>query len=237
MVSNSRFQRRKAHRTSSFSRRIRQNLQRPCYLIVCEGSATEPYYFSGLKNHERLPTAHLKICGEECGSDPMSVVTYALQIYEEEKEDRFDAIFCVIDRDGHANFKAAVARIEDLKATGTPIEVFVSWPCFEYWVLLHHCYTRATYCSPRQGLSACDAVESEIRRKHDRSYAKADRSLYTRLKPRQTDALRNAARAKADADLTGEPNPSTDVHSLVSRLLALVDPIRAGADDLAVQLK
>src|SRR6202000_1316539 len=130
--------------------------------------------FSGLKNHERLPTAHLRICGEECGSAPMSVISYALQIYEEEKEDRFDGVFCVIDRDGHANFKLAVARVEDLKATGTPIEVFVSWPCFEYWVLLHHCYTRGAYCSPRQGVSACDAVGLEIRRKYDKRYRKAD---------------------------------------------------------------
>jgi hypothetical protein len=162
----------------------------------------------------------------------MSVITYALQIYEEEKEDRFDGVFCVIDRDEHANFKLAVTRVEDLKATGTPIEVFVSWPCFEYWVLLHHCYTRGAYCSPRQGVSACDAVGLEIRLKHDKHYTKADRGLYARLKPHQADALRNAARAKLDAELTGEPNPSTDVHSLVSRLLALANPKRAEATPL-----
>ncbi len=67
MGSDNLFHKRKAQRAASFVRQKREKPQKPRYLIVCEGEATEPNYFNGLRNIERLPTAHVKICGEECG--------------------------------------------------------------------------------------------------------------------------------------------------------------------------
>ncbi|WP_144162312.1 RloB family protein [Paraburkholderia sp. BCC1885] len=223
MGSDNLFHKRKAQRASSFVRQKREKPQKPRYLIVCEGSATEPNYFNGLRNIERLPTAHVKVCGEECGSDPLSVVQYALQLYEDEEFDRFDKVFCVIDRDGHTTFKPAVALVKDVHEKGTPIELVVSWPCFEYWVLLHHQYRRSPYY-PTRGRSSCDAVGSEIRRNHDRNYSKGADDLYAMLRSKQEGALENAATALADAEATGEKNPSTQVHLLVEALLALKLP-------------
>jgi hypothetical protein len=223
MGSDNLFHKRKAQKTSALARQKRQKALLPRYLIVCEGEATEPNYFNGLRNFERLPTAHVKVCGEECGSDPLSVVNYAAALYQEEQSDLFDRVFCVIDRDGHANFHEAVARVAELVAKSTPIELVVSWPCFEYWVLLHHQYTRSPYY-PARGRSGCDAVGAEIRRKHDRGYQKAQRNIYEMLQPRQEEALKNADAAFADAKATGEPNPSTEIHTLVRTLLALKQP-------------
>ncbi|WP_080409259.1 RloB family protein [Burkholderia ubonensis] len=118
MGSDNLFHKRKAQRVASLARPKREKPQKPKYLIVCEGSVTEPNYFNGLRNLERLPTAHVVIFGEECDSDPLSVVEYAVQQYEAEKLDRFDEVFCVIDRDGHSNFNPAVSRVDDLKMSG-----------------------------------------------------------------------------------------------------------------------
>jgi len=104
-----------------------------------------------------------------------------------------------------------------------PIELVVSWPCFEYWILLHYQYSRSPYY-PTRGRSSCDAVGSEIRRKHDRTYNKVQDDIYAVLQPRQAKALEHAANASADAEATGEKNPCTDVHELVTTLLALKLP-------------
>ncbi|WP_080409219.1 RloB domain-containing protein [Burkholderia ubonensis] len=101
-----------------------------------------------------------------------------------------------------------------------PIELIVSWPCFEYWVLLHHRYSRTPYWPTRRS-SGCDAVISDIRRNHDRKYEKAQPDIYAALKPMQATALQNAALAEADAKATGGVNPCTQVHTLVEKLLAL----------------
>lgn len=145
---------------------------------------------------------------------------YALQLYRDEQFDHFDKVFCVIDRDGHKTFNAASALVKSSHEKGTPIELVVSWPCFEYWVLLHHQYTRSPYY-PTGGRSSCDAVGSEIRRNHDRKYSKGADDLYAMLRSKQERALENAATALADAKATGEQNPSTQVHLLVATLLAL----------------
>lgn len=223
MGSDDLFHKRKAQRVSSLARQKREKPQKPRYLIVCEGQVTEPNYFIGMRNVERLPTTHVKVCGEECGSDPLSVAEYAYSVYDEEKLDRFDRVFCVIDRDGHATFKAAETRVKALREQGVPIELVVSWPCFEYWILLHYQYRRSPYY-PTRGRSSCDAVGSEIRRKHDRTYNKVQDDIYAVLRPRQAKALEHAAKAFADAEATGEKNPCTQVHELVAALLALKLP-------------
>lgn len=220
MGSDNLFHKRKAQRVASLIREKREKPQKSKYLIVCEGSVTEPNYFKGLRNLERLPTAHVAIFGEECNSDPLSVVEYAYQQYEAERFDRFDEVFCVIDRDGHSNFKPAVSRVDGLRKSGVPIGLIVSWPCFEYWVLLHHRYSRNPY-HPTRRASGCDAVISDIRHNHDRRYEKALVDIYAALKPMQATALKHAALAQADAEATGEENPSTQVHWLVEKLLAL----------------
>ena len=50
--------------------------------------------------------------------DPLSVAETAYSVYEEEKLDRFDRVFCVIDRDGQSTFKAAETRVKALQDRG-----------------------------------------------------------------------------------------------------------------------
>jgi hypothetical protein len=82
------------------------------YLIVCEGSKTEPNYFKEMRHHLKLRTATIEICGKECGSDPVSVYQYAEKIYDEEKDVSYDSVYCVIDKDDHKNLNEALALIK-----------------------------------------------------------------------------------------------------------------------------
>jgi len=71
---------------------------RKCVLIVCEGSKIEPAYFKGLCGKLRLHSAEARICGEECGNAPVSVVEFALQEAQQRKHDaKFQGQYTDID--------------------------------------------------------------------------------------------------------------------------------------------
>ncbi len=109
-------------------------------LIVCEGSKTELFYFTELARRYRLSTANIEILGE--GADPRTLVNKAKELRQKEckRGDKFDKVYCVFDRDEHATFDDA-----SLVAQHRKLELSRSWPCFEFWILLHFLYTRAPY--------------------------------------------------------------------------------------------
>lgn len=84
-------------------------------LIVCEGEKTEPNYFSDLKDHYRLSNANIAVTRAD-GTDPLSIVRTAknLQAKEHRQGDRYDRVYCVFDRDRHAdsNFQTACDQIK-----------------------------------------------------------------------------------------------------------------------------
>ncbi|MBL8510422.1 MAG: RloB domain-containing protein [Betaproteobacteria bacterium] len=209
------FHKRRASKPANLSRAQGNRARSEKILIVCEDSKVAPHYFRGLKQDRRL--ANLRINGEECGSDPLTVVRYAREQYDESRVDGdpFDRIYCVIDRDQHETFNEAMSLARDQKKI--PITVIVSDPCFEYWVLLHHQYSRKPY-QPQPHKSVCEQVAADIRAKVP-TYHKTMPGLYASLCDKTATAIQHATRAKAEAQETGNNNPSTDMHILVQHLL------------------
>jgi hypothetical protein len=78
-------------------------------LIVCEGQKTEPAYFKGVGATYGLSSANVKVVPSDYGNDPVSVVEYAQEEYRKARD--YDRVYCVFDRDGHANFDQAINRI------------------------------------------------------------------------------------------------------------------------------
>lgn len=113
----------------------------PRILLVCEGEKTEPIYFRDMVNAWGLGN-QVKI-GKNDGSSPDKVVAQAEELYAQAQRegDAFDEVYCVFDRDAHERFKEAVARLQELRAKGQPLNTVVSVPCFEFWLLLHFGYT------------------------------------------------------------------------------------------------
>lgn len=185
-------------------------------LIVTEGTRTEPSYLADLVAHYRLNTANVAVVPSERGSDPGTVVATALSLRDEEvaQRDAYDRVYCVFDRDGHTNFDAASRRAE-----AESLLLARSWPCFEYWLLLHFVFTRAPF-GRTGGRSSCDNCVLALR-KHFTDYRKATPGVFDRLVSQLETAKAHARRALDDAADDGEWNPSTEMHKLVEYLQAL----------------
>ena len=183
-------------------------------LIVCEGGKTEPLYFHELANRYRLNTANIEVVG--IGSDPHRVVreAKARRRRESKQGEKYDEVYCVFDRDEHPAFDTASSDAED-----NGLNLARSWPCFEFWLYLHFCYSRKPY-TREGGRSPGENCVRDLK-KHLPGYAKADPGLFGRLFDRLKVAKANAKKAAADAKKVGERNPSTEIHELVLYLQSI----------------
>ena len=194
-----------------FGRREAVRDPRPLILIVCEGECTEPYYLDGMRRD--LGLSNVRVAGKECGSDPASVVQYAL---DRHSKDKFEHIFCVVDRDEHASFEAAIAKVRSAFEAGIPIKIIPSYPSFEFWYILHFEFSRAPIV--RTGATSSGANAIRLLKQHIADYEKARLDMWTHLKNDLPQAIKNSRQVRNEATQDGALNPSTDVDKLVSFL-------------------
>lgn len=187
--------------------------------LVCEGEKTEQLYFSLFVDELRAANVRLEIMDRECGSDPLSVVRFAQERFA--GDNGIDTCFCVIDRDTHHTFDAAVelaATIQRKMSRKRKFRLIVSYPCFEFWFILHFgAYRRPFVASGRK--SAGDNAVAELKSRLP-SYKKTCLSSMKSLIADTSTAIRYADVALRDALKSGELNPSTEVHLLVQYLIA-----------------
>ncbi len=204
---------RKVGRTAkSYMRRAPTKEPYDVVLIVCEGTKTERFYFIRLREIHRLSSTNIQVTSAN-GSDPISIVTFA-----EERVDDFDRVFCVFDRDNHQNYDAALRRIADSNGSGK-LNAITSWPCFEFWILLHFKFSSAAFVSTGRR-SPCDNVIGELRN-HIRDYSKGHATIFDDLQSSMHNAIAHAERLSRENAQTLSKNPSTKVHELVKYLLQL----------------
>ena len=198
-------------RAETYRRRGPQREPYDFVLIVCEGGKTEPQYLDGLKQAFKLSSANIRVTSAD-GTDPVSIARFAQRLVD--KEGGYDRVYCVFDRDGHANFEEGMALVRQLG-----YQPIVSWPCFEIWVLLHFLYSTAPFNGAR-GQSACDLVVREVRR-YFVGYAKGLRGIYAHLDSKTGDAITHAKWLLRHNISTSSYNPSTAMHELVDYLQKL----------------
>lgn len=192
-------------------------------LIACEGEKTEPHYLRELCKSLGLTAAIVEIAGKECDSSPKSVYEYADTRWKE--DGAFDEIFCVFDRDVHETFDETVKAISQHRSRR--MKSIYSYPCFEYWILLHFTYSRGAVIAAGKK-SAGDQMLGLVLAKWP-EYKKGGKGNYAYLSERNlTDtAITRALRAKKDAEDTGNPDPSTRMNELVVRLRELGEELMA----------
>lgn len=194
---------------------------RKSILIVCEGTKTEPLYFRGLVKHFKLSTVDAVAAR---GSVPMTVVSDAAR----QRKDRakkaehsdtcvaYDEVWCVFDVDVHPNMKSALKTAKD-----NGLNVALTNPCFEYWLLLHFIDFGETNLSRQK-------MQSKLKR-HLPNYEKGHD--YTNdLVSKVPDAIRraeNILKSQWRTDPTNclnilASNPSTAVHLVVKELQRMV---------------
>lgn len=221
MGSENLFHKRKAKNAKSLQRKGARRAAYKKILIVCEGEKTEPNYFEGAREYYELNTVNVEVRGD-CGSDPMSIVSFAKQRYREEKDagDPFDQIYCVFDKDGHATYNRAI----DALTSATPKDTYFtigSVPSFEYWLLLHFAYSTRPYTA-LPGNSSGNQVLTMLKN-YIPDYEKGRRTIFTELIGQLGQAQNYAKRALQEGERNQTDNPSTNVHELVEVLENLKD--------------
>jgi hypothetical protein len=222
MGSEDLFHKRKARSSAALQRQKSDRAQNKRYLIVCEGTKTEPHYFDELRDDLRIRPQVVRIAKNN-GVSPDRVVAHALALYDEDAVggDAYDAVYCVFDRDRHTTFDASVQRTKDLSAAGKPLLAITSTPCFEVWLLLHFGYTdQPFYAAGKKSVG--DQVMTALKTKPGFSkYGKGQKGIFAQLKDQLGDALGHADQLRMHCSATGSINPATDINRLVLALQEL----------------
>ncbi|MGW7294286.1 RloB family protein [Streptomyces xiamenensis] len=166
--------------------------------MFCDSDVTERDYLRALVEHVANPAVTVKIRNKPCS--PSQLVAYAADFRGRAPED-FDQVWCVFDVDDYLDIPQAVKKARDLG-----IELAVSNPCFELWLLLHHTHHTAHVAGYRQlaGLLG----------KHVPAYDKAKINFPRDFGPSWATAVERA-RDLAPAGQEHAVNPSTGVWALV----------------------
>ena len=183
----------------------------PIILVVCEGVVTEPEYVEGFRLAHGATTVRVQV--ESPGGDPKALVERAAALRDKaelearrarDRNLRYDEVWCVFDVDRHQRLDEAVRE-----GARTGVELAISNPCFELWLLLHF-GEQTAHLSTRQ---ARDRL-----RGHLPGYAKHLR--FSDVADGCEDAVRRAKALDKRQEELGEPggNPSTGMHRLTERI-------------------
>lgn len=202
--------------TSDYLRRQTKTREtRKRFLIVCEGEKTEVNYFKAFTVPKKI---EVRVKGE--GKNSLSLVNKAIKIIDNvNKDDSFDQIWCVFDKDNCS--KEQFNQAEGL-AKQKNIKIAYSNEAFEIWFILHFQYLDiATSRSEYLTILTNQMQKYGLLNKKEK-YAKNREDMYEKLKPYQTTAITNAAKLIQDRDEAKkhpfDANPSTTVHELVQEL-------------------
>ena len=198
------------------------------FLIVTEGTVTEPVYFDLLLRDLQLSVVRIKVQPGDA-SDPRHVILTAEREAKEQarkarkgilginEPPKFDHVWAVVDTD------VAVRRgfwneVRQL-AAARKIKLAHSTPCFEFWLLLHIAgYT--TRANLVDGDTAKSAVKHALGRDYSTNEEVAKKVIPTFLAkwPEAIGHAEQVRRYHQDAATPVPANPSTQVDLLVRAL-------------------
>lgn len=175
------------------------------HLVVCEGTRTEPRYFTGLKRalgEANGRKVEIKVVGS--GLHTIDLFDFA-QEWCRKSANTFDHVWIVYDRDYFpAEEFDLVERRCDATLGQSTFHALWSNPCFEIWLLLHFGYTSAEMTPTECTRAVSEAFERELGCK----YAKNLEGVFELLGPRRMAAAANAGQLDAHHLAIGNALPS-----------------------------
>lgn len=188
---------------------------KPTVLIFCEGEKTERQYFEKFAHQHRNSLIRVEVVKKT--GVPLPLVKNAIE-YKKENETQakrekdpniaYDSVWCVFDVDNHPRVAEAKKLANDNK-----IQVAISNPCFELWLVLHF--------QESPGKKSCRQFQSLLKNL-DPSYANDSKSVdFSKYAPGYDQAVERAKRLDAIAQTAGTPgdNPTTNVYELTELIL------------------
>lgn len=203
------------------------------FLIVTEGTATEPVYFRHLRSEMKLSVVEIHIQPGD-GSHPLNVIATAARLADERKTEMkkerenqsfsktsFDHVWAVIDTD--VAVRTGIWNQVKSAAKNGKVMLATSTPCFEYWLTLHIRYTAAPIVDGGTAKSALKEAGFDC--------ASEEAALISvpKLIPLWTQAVLHAERVRKlqwDARTPDPANPSTEVDILLRALDDSLPPSR-----------
>ena len=184
----------------------------PTILVVCEDKKSSSNYFKALLRERHLTSVQV----DGAGGEPKHVVERAIELNKPNSSSPrtwapFDMVWCVFDVEApqpHDRLNDALQQAKDRK-----IEVALSNPCFEYWLLLHFKRHGSMLQSNKQ---AREALREQM---PDYDKGKKD---FDEVVKRLDEAMNNAVSLNKSQWKNAKPtecNPCTDIHKLVQVLL------------------
>lgn len=204
-------------------------LARPgdAFLIVTEGTVTEPIYFDLLLYDLQLSPIRIKV-QPGCHSDPRTVILTAEREAKEQQRkarkgtlainepSKFDHVWAVIDTDVavHQNIWNDVQQL----ASARKVRLAHSTPCFEFWLLLHFGFT--TRADLIDGDAAKKAVKVALGRDYstDEEIAKEAIASFFANWPKAVEYAEGVRSYHRAAATPLPANPSTEVDRLIRAL-------------------
>lgn len=181
------------------------------FVLVCEGSETEPIYFRNYRTELRNNNIEVIILPTKY-NDPKGLVKFCeKQIRCSLFLKKWDVIWCVFDWDNN-RLKEIEAAYRDAKN----VKVCLSNPSYELWYLLHYEYV----CSKLTNAELNEKLKSWIPK-----YSKSE-NYFEKLKSKRENAISNAKKLNAYHEKKGtdlksiDSNPSTQVFKIVEELLS-----------------
>lgn len=126
-------------------------------LIVCEDTESSTTYLKKLVHYFKLATADIKVVG--VGQDPSNILKKGKD--EIDKNEDYDIAYFVFDRDSHAHYKNIVKNINGSKYKRVSLTSITSYPCFEFWLLMHVSNSTTQY---DDGISPCQKLTKELKK-------------------------------------------------------------------------
>ncbi len=207
----------KVSRHSSRADKERKPRQYVCkILIVSEGTKTEPNYFASFNSKERGKYVfNVEVKGD--GTNTIQVVNKAIEL---SKENDYDSVWAVFDKDDFKTFDAAI-----IKAESNGIGCAWSNEAFELW-FLYHFRNQVTAMSRTEYADAIsDAVNKSPKYKEKKKYKyeKKDPKNYQIMTTygSMDDAIKFAESTskKYTDERYSTHNPCTMVYKLVRLLI------------------
>lgn len=224
MANDKLFQKRRALKRSELARKEQTRKAYDRVLLVVEGTKTEVLYFKEIKEKYELSSANFVIDKNSITS-PIRLVDRAIEVFISCKtQDPYDKVFVIFDRDSHASYYEAIEKCRNFckkykNDNGECVfEAIYSYPCFEYWYLLHFEGTDAPFRAT-ENKSIAEKCIDELK-KYEPDYEKSSSGYFSKfLRQGQLHGAIAHSKRIFDNSENGNDNPSTNVHVVVEYLM------------------
>ncbi len=212
---------RRSNEQRTLRRKVAHRAPKRTFLVFCEGKRTEPAYLNALKREHEvrdIASVDIQIHDDSLGSAPKTLVEAAAAARARAglEESEIDEIWCLFDVEwplNHPNLKEALQLARKSK-----VNVAVSNPCFELWLLLHF---------QDQTASLDTKPAKMLLKKHDGNEGKGlDGAMYM---PRRDEAARRASSLAERHEGNGTKFPNDNPSSGMYRFLEAVEQPESGS--------